>query len=67
MCLYTGLVDCYLASHRLRDAVTLATRAFSHLGCSARTSTVSGFVLSMLGTGFETDQDMCGKEFVDSG
>lgn len=43
---YQGLVDCYIASHRLRDAVTLATRAFSHLGCSARTSTLLASVLA---------------------
>ncbi|XP_070206062.1 anaphase-promoting complex subunit 7-like isoform X2 [Littorina saxatilis] len=43
---YQGLVDCYVASHRLRDAVTLATRAFSHLGCSARTSTLLASVLA---------------------
>ena len=39
-------MDCYVASHRLRDAVTLATRAFSHLGCSARTSTLLASVLA---------------------
>ncbi|KAK7494010.1 hypothetical protein BaRGS_00014668 [Batillaria attramentaria] len=43
---YQGLVDCYVASHRLKDAVTLATRAFSHLGCSARTSTLLASVLA---------------------
>lgn len=43
---YQGLVDCYIASHRLRDAVALATRAFSHLGCSARTSTLLASVLA---------------------
>ncbi|XP_076453110.1 anaphase-promoting complex subunit 7-like isoform X1 [Babylonia areolata] len=43
---YQGLVDCYVTSHRLRDAVTLATRAFSQLGCSARTSTLLASVLA---------------------
>ncbi|XP_025092890.1 anaphase-promoting complex subunit 7-like [Pomacea canaliculata] len=43
---YQGIIDCYIASHRLRDAVTLATRAFSHLGCTARTSTLLASVLA---------------------
>ena len=39
--LSTGLVDCYMASHRTREAITYAAHAYKQLGTNARSLTVS--------------------------
>lgn len=38
---HKGLVDCYIAMHRLREALTIASNACKQLGQTARALTVS--------------------------
>ena len=41
-----GLVDCYLSSHRTREAITFATQACKQLGQNARSLTLYASVLA---------------------
>lgn len=43
LCIQQGLVDCYLAMHRSREAVTIASNACKLLGQTPRALTVSIF------------------------
>lgn len=49
--MFQGLVDCYLAMHRSREAVTIASNACKLLGQTPRALTVSfnkDFILGLL-------------------
>ena len=41
-----GLVDCYVASHRIRGAITCAGEAYRRLGQTARSLTLVASVLA---------------------
>lgn len=43
---HKGLIDCYMASHRPREAINLAGKAVRHLGNNARSLTLYASVLS---------------------
>lgn len=43
---YKGLIDCYLAAHRTRDALAWAGKALKTLGASVRTLTLYGSVVA---------------------
>lgn len=44
--IFTGLVDCYVCSHRTREAITYAGQAVKQLGQSARSLTLYASVLA---------------------
>lgn len=43
---HKGLVSCYLASHRMREAIQLSSAAYKQLGSNARSLTLYGSVLA---------------------